>query len=616
MTQLLQLLEPNTPRTDEGDPPEKWVGIDLGTTHSLVCHYDNGEVVFFKDSRGRHIFPSVVTYTKEGEMVSIGDLDDAEGYVAVHSIKRRLGRGTMVCDEKNDNAFFSGEAHVRVGRKSISPIMISAEILNFLKLIAEDNCDTEINNAVITVPAYFDEVARMATRKAAEYAGFQEIILLSEPTAAALAFGLRTDKPGLYGVYDLGGGTFDFSLLRCEHGFFHVLATVGDTDLGGDDFDAAIASYLGEHGLTFETRAEAITQARRVKHDLSQADEASITVDEKTVRITRGDFDEMIRAHVTRTLTLCSHALADADVTWDDLSGVLLVGGSTRVQLVAHALKEHARCPILTDLDPDEAVAQGAAVRAHQVSHKDSHQGGMSLADVTPLSLGVETLGGVVERIIARNTPIPVSDWREFTTFKDDQDAISLHITQGERELAADCRSLGKFSLRGIPPMKAGEARIRVRFTLDADGVLSVEAFEKTTGKRQSVELNPTYGIDGEVIEGMVRQSLQHANVDMENRFMIQVRQKAETLLATGMALMNALEDKTPDLHDALTALEEAATHTDRAHIRGAINRVETLMQPLVEAQFNAHLNKATNAGKKTALDSDELDAKVPENNH
>lgn len=595
MTQLLQLVEPGGTEATSPKSDKIWVGIDLGTTHSLVCQYLDGKPVFFKDEQGRHIFPSVVNYTKSGDMVSIADISDTEGYVSIHSIKRKLARGNIVTLDKRDDVAFTNEATVNVGRVQLSPIDISAEILNHLKLVAEDNLDAEVHNAVITVPAYFDEVARMATRRAAEYAGFEEVTLLSEPTAAALAFGLSTDKPGLYGVYDLGGGTFDFSLLRCEQGFFRVLGTVGDTNLGGDDFDAAIADHLKRSGAEFETRADAILAARKLKHELTLNDEVTFINRGNYHRIDRQTFEGYIQHFVARTVALCSHALDEASVSWNELNGILLVGGSTRVPLVAAELKKVAACAILDTLHPDEAVAQGAAIRAHQLVQGSAH----NLADVTPLSLGVETIGGVVERIIERNTPIPVTSYHEFTTFKDNQDAISLHIVQGERELAEDCRTLGRFSLTGIPPMKAGAARVRVVFSLSADGLLSVEAYEKSTGVRQGIDLKPSYGLHEAHMEEMVKKSLQHANEDMEKRLLIQMRQKAAQLATTGRGLQKVLKSKIPGLDEALSELEKLAEGTDRPRIRDEVKRVESILKPFIEDQFQKHLNSSSNSQAK-----------------
>ncbi|USO01489.1 MAG: Hsp70 family protein [Alphaproteobacteria bacterium] len=598
MTHLLQLIEPeHTNLVDAREDMNRWVGIDFGTTHSLIGHYcevKNPEqsvrqMIFFKDQHGRHILPSVVNYTHRGEMVSIGQWDEGEASVRIASIKRFLSRGKRIVRGAGNDITEATLSPISVGEAQISPIHIAAEIINALKLMAEDQTGEEITNAVITVPAYYDEIARAATRLAAQHAGFVNISLLSEPTAAALAFGLSTTEEGLYGVYDLGGGTFDFSLLRCEQGFFRVLATVGDTQLGGDDCDEALATLLIEKGALYADRSEAIRDARRVKHILSQDTQARIDVAGTVLTVTRVACENLMHPLIARTVTLCAHALNDADVTWGDLSGILLVGGSTRIPLVRRMLEEQPiTCLVRDDLHPDESVAQGAAIRAHQIMHGSAH----TLADVTPLSLGVETMGGVVERIITRNSPIPVAQSHEFTTFQDEQQGISLHIVQGEREMAKDCRSLGRFSLTGIPPMPAGRARIQVTFTLDADGLLSVDAYEKSTGIRQGVQLNPIFGLCEPDIADMVIESLDQASTDMDARLLIGARQKAERLLRQVTSFLDVCgADAHADLRAHVANLRLIITSSDRNAIHEAIAAVEVSLKSVAEAHISSWLS-------------------------
>jgi molecular chaperone HscA len=423
-----------------------------------------------------------------------------------------------------------------VAGRRLTPVEISADILRALKARAEERTGLPVDRAVITVPAYFDDAARTATRDAARLAGLEVLRLVNEPTAAALAYGLDSGAEGLYAIYDLGGGTFDLSLLKLEKGVFQVIATGGDAALGGDDFDHAIAErLLSERGIVApDIRAvrAALACARRIKEALSDADRASgileIAGERGEHRLDRAAFEAMIAPAVARTIRICESVIADAGVKPGDIAGVVLVGGSTRVPLVRARVEESFGRPPLADIDPDEVVAVGAALQARALTLGE----GTLLLDVTPLSLGIETMGGIVEKVIPRNTPIPVAMAQEFTTYQDGQNGMMFHVVQGERETVDECRSLARFELTGIPPMPAGGARIRVSFALDADGLLTVSAAERTTGTSARIEVKPSYGLGEDEMIDMLRASMIHAVDDMNRRLLIEARVEANRVLA------------------------------------------------------------------------------------
>ncbi|WNG28626.1 Fe-S protein assembly chaperone HscA [Cystobacter fuscus] len=580
------------------------VGIDLGTTNSLVAGVIQGKPrCLVADEGDSNLLPSVVHYGRDGGVV-VGAR--ARGLAAEHptdtivSVKRFMGRGPDDPETRKLGAyrFASGGKVVRfevAGGQPVTPIEVSGEILRALKRRAESHFSGRVEQAVITVPAYFDDAQRQATKDAGRLAGLDVLRLLNEPTAAALAYGLDKGSQGTFAVYDLGGGTFDISILKLVDGVFEVKSTGGDSALGGDDFDRAIAQRvleaLGQAAPSPALVAEVLAASRKAKEALTDSPETLLTVGTHQQTVRRADVEEWIRPLLQKTGAVCRRALKDAGVTASELDGVILVGGSTRVPAVRRFVAETFGREPLGDIDPDQVVALGAAIQADLLTNVD-RQDEVLLLDVIPLSLGLETMGGLVEKLIPRNSPIPIGAGQVFTTFKDGQTGLDIHVLQGERELVEDCRSLARFTLSGIPPMTAGMARVEVRFQVDADGILSVSAKEQSTGATQSITVKPSHGLTDEEIEQMLLDSIDNAEEDVQVRQLREQRVEAERVLTElqrqlGQHASLVDEGERPTLEAAMARVRELAQGKDSQALKEAIHALDEACKPFVERIMN-----------------------------
>jgi molecular chaperone HscA len=613
---LLQISEP-----DQSRAPRQHrlaAGIDLGTTNSLIASVRNGMPETLPDAHGNALLPSVVHYSADAEPV-VGEaalaaaVDDPLNTIA--SIKRLMGRGIRDVKRLGDKLpyeFSKGESempliHTAAGNRS--PVEVSAEILKHLKRRAEKSLGGELAGVVITVPAYFDDAQRQATKDAARLVGLNVLRLLNEPTAAAVAYGLDKNAEGIFAIYDLGGGTFDISVLRLNRGVFEVMATAGDSALGGDDMDHAIAAWVMQQagisdGADHRQLRRLLRDARAAKETLSRKDSVKLRVKHAEGKywqgvLTRQQLHVLVDPLIDKTLTPCRRVLRDAGIDLKDIREFVLVGGATRMPRVREkAARFFAREP-LVDIDPDKVVAIGAAIQADILAGNKPDKE-MLLLDVIPLSLGIETMGGLVEKIISRNSTIPVAKTQEFTTFKDGQTAISIHVVQGERELVGDCRSLAHFDLRGIPPMAAGAARIRVVFQVDADGLLSVSAREETSGVESRIVVKPSYGLSDNEIERMLRESIAYAEEDVAVRDLREQQVEADHLInvlesalaADGATLLS--RDERALIGRRLTELRNMRTQSsDYREIKNAIEALDQATQEFAARRMNASVHKA-----------------------
>ena len=610
---LLQISEPG--QTTAPHQHRLAVGIDLGTTNSLVASVRSGEAQTLPDSHGRHILPSVVRYAEDN--IEVGDAAVEHAVVdpsnTIVSVKRLMGRAASDLKSLGKSSPYvfsvseSAVPKIQTRSGDVSAVEVSAEILKTLKNRAIDTLGDELVGAVITVPAYFDDAQRQATKDAARLAGLNVLRLLNEPTAAAVAYGLDSGQEGIIAIYDLGGGTFDISILRLRKGIFEVLSTGGDSALGGDDFDHAIADWILQQSEYKQVPSSSLVrllmkEARSAKEQLASVDEVKICIEADNFSwqgsLSASQMRELIEPLIKKTIMACRRSLRDADVAVEDVLEVVMVGGSTRTLAVREMVGEFFQREPLVSIDPDKVVAIGAALQA-DVLAGNKPDDAMLLLDVIPLSLGIETMGGLVEKIISRNTPIPVAKAQDFTTYKDGQTAMAVHVVQGERELVDDCRSLARFDLRGFPAHVAGAARIRVTYQVDADGLLTVSAREQNSGVEASVDVKPSYGLTDAEIETMLRDSMDHATDDMRMRMLREQQVEAErvvealdaALQSDGKELLSEQEQNT--IAQAREQLIKAKAGDDTESIKSAIKQLEDACADYVARRMNTNIRNA-----------------------
>ncbi len=589
------------------------VGIDLGTTNSLAATVRNGIAVVLNDEVGRSLLPSIVRYKADGG-VDVGyaaqGAQAADPRNTIVSVKRFMGRGLkdVAHIESMPYDFIDAEGMVRLrtvaGVKS--PVEVSAEILKVLRVRAEASLGGELTGAVITVPAYFDDAQRQATKDAARLAGLNVLRLINEPTAAAIAYGLDNGSEGVYAVFDLGGGTFDISILKLSRGVFEVLATNGDATLGGDDFDQRVYCWiLDDARITFPSIADTrrlLLKAREAKEMLTSHDEAPIhatlgTGEQVNLTLKIDTFADITKNLISKTLSPTRKALRDAGLTVDDIKGVVMVGGATRMPQVQRAVADYFKQEPLTNLDPDKVVALGAAMQANVLAGNRASSEDWLLLDVIPLSLGLETMGGLTEKVIPRNSTIPYARAQEFTTFKDGQTAMSFHVVQGERELVSDCRSLARFELRGIPPMVAGAARIRVTFQVDADGLLAVSAREMTSGVEASISVKPSYGLTDDEIAGMLKESIDHVGDDVQARNLREQQVEAQRLVEAVEAALAQdggllRKEERADIDEEIASLKKRIAGSDHRAIKAGIDSLNAATQDFAARRMDQGIKR------------------------